>query len=70
MQRPWRLPGKLRRKYETAEALGLTEKLREVGWAGLSAKEAGRIGGTMRGKKQIIRQENECIQDLRKFTTR
>lgn len=69
MQRPWRLPGKLRRKYETAEALGLTEKLRSVGWAGLSAKEAGRIGGTMRGK-QIIRQENECIQDLRKFTTR
>lgn len=46
----WRLPGKLRRKYETAEALGLTEKLRNVGWAGLSAKEAGRIGGTMRGK--------------------
>ena len=50
MQRPWRLPDKLRRKYETAEALGLTEKLRSVGWAGLSAKEAGRIGGTMRGK--------------------
>lgn len=46
----WRLPDKLRRKYETAEALGLTEKLRSVGWAGLSAKEAGRIGGTMRGK--------------------
>ena len=36
MQRPWRLPDKLRRKYETAEALGLTEKLRDVGWAGLS----------------------------------
>ncbi len=52
MQRPWRLPGKLRRKYETAEALGLTEKLRNVGWAGLSAKEAGRIGGTMRGKNR------------------
>lgn len=46
----WRLPDKLRRKYETVEALGLTEKLRDVGWAGLSAKEAGRIGGTMRGK--------------------
>lgn len=48
----WRLPGKLRRKYETAEALGLTEKLRDVGWAGLSSKEAGRIGGTMRGKNR------------------
>lgn len=46
----WRLPDKLRRKYETVETLGLTEKLRDVGWAGLSAKEAGRIGGTMRGK--------------------
>ncbi len=48
----WRLPDKLRRKYETAESLGLTEKLRSVGWAGLSAKEAGRIGGTMRGKNR------------------
>ena len=28
------------------------EKLRNVGWAGLSAKEAGRIGGTMRGKNR------------------
>ena len=55
MQRPWRLPDKLRRKYETAEALGLTEKLRDVGWAGLTAKEAGRIGGTMRGKRKEIR---------------
>lgn len=48
----WRLPDKLRRKYETVEALGLTEKLRDVGWAGLSAEEAGRIGGTMRGKNR------------------
>lgn len=65
----WRLPDKLRRKYETAEALGLTEKLRDVGWAGLSAKEAGRNRRYDARKKQIIRQENECIQDLRKFTT-
>ena len=48
----WRLPDKLRRKYDPAEPRGLTEKLRDVGWAGLSAKEAGRIGGTMRGKNR------------------
>lgn len=48
----WRLPEKLRKKYETAEVLGLTEKLRRVGWAGLTAKEAGRIGGMMRGKNR------------------
>ena len=48
----WRLPDKLRRKHETGEGLGLTEKRRDVGWAGLSAKEAGRIGGTMRGKNR------------------
>lgn len=69
MQRPWRLPDKLRRKYETAEALGLTEN---------SATSAGRVcprrkraeSAVRCAEKQIIRQENECIQDLRKFTTR
>ena len=48
----WRLSEKLRRKYETVAALGMTEKLRRVGWAGLSAKEAGRIGGMMRRKNR------------------
>lgn len=37
-----------RRKYECAEELGLTQRLREVGWAGLTAKESGQIGGRMR----------------------
>lgn len=32
-------------KYRAAEQLGLTEKLRSVGWAGLSTQETGRIGG-------------------------
>ncbi len=34
-----------RLKYEVAEALALLPKLREVGWAGLSTAESGRIGG-------------------------
>ena len=34
-----------RLKYEVAEELGLTERLKRVGWAGLTAGETGRIGG-------------------------
>ena len=47
----WRLDEKTKRKYEAAERLGLLPKLLEGGWPGLSAKDAGRIGGSMRGKK-------------------
>ncbi len=36
-----------RKKYELARELGLLERVREVGWAGLSAKETGRIGGLL-----------------------
>ena len=39
------LSGEERMKYELARELGLLERVREVGWAGLSAKETGRIGG-------------------------
>ncbi len=34
-----------RLKYEVAEELGLLPRLREVGWAGLTAAESGKIGG-------------------------
>ena len=47
----WRLDDKAKRKYETAERLGLIPQLLESGWPGLTAKEAGRIGGSMRRKK-------------------
>lgn len=40
-----------RRKYEIARELGLLERVREVGWAGLSAKETGRIGGLVGGRR-------------------
>ena len=48
----WRLPENVRRKYEQAERFGLTEKLRERGWGGLSARDAGRIGGAMRSRSR------------------
>ena len=41
-----------RLKYETARELGLLPKLQQVGWAGLSAAESGRIGGLMGAKKR------------------
>lgn len=46
-------------KYEIAEELGLADKLKDVGWAGLTAKESGRIGGiiTSRKKKQQTKEE-------------
>ena len=44
----WRLTEKKPRKYEAAERLGLLPRLQEWGWAGLSAKDAGRIGACMR----------------------
>lgn len=34
-----------RKKYRAAEAAGLLDRVLEVGWAGLSAKESGKIGG-------------------------
>lgn len=36
-----------RSKYQAAKAAGLLERVLEVGWAGLSAKESGRIGGIL-----------------------
>jgi len=36
-----------RSKYRAAKAAGLLERVLEVGWAGLSAKESGRIGGIL-----------------------
>ena len=41
-----------RMKYEIARELGLLDRVREVGWAGLTAKETGRIGGLIGQKKR------------------
>ena len=39
-----------RMKYEIAQELGLLERVKQVGWAGLTAKETGRIGGRLSGR--------------------
>lgn len=41
-----------RKKYEIARELGLLDRVREVGWAGLSTKETGRIGGLIGQKNR------------------
>lgn len=41
-------------KYEIAEELGLTDKVKELGWSGLTAEETGRIGGLMTKKKKML----------------
>ena len=48
----WRLTEKERRKYDAAGRLGLLPRLLEDGWPGLSAKEAGRIGGALAGRNR------------------
>ena len=44
----WRLSERQKRKYEAAERLGLTSRLLENGWPGLTAKETGQVGAAMR----------------------
>lgn len=39
-------------KYEIASELGLMDKIDEIGWQGLTAKEAGRIGGMLTSRKK------------------
>ena len=51
-------------KYEIAKELGLMDKIYEVGWAGLTAKESGRIGGIMTARK---REKQKKIDAEREF---
>ena len=41
-------------KYEIADELGLTEKIKTCGWSGLTAEETGRVGGLMTKRKKNI----------------
>lgn len=51
-------------KYEIASELGLMDKVGELGWGGLTAKEAGRIGGMLTSrKKQKKKMEKEDNKD-------
>ena len=51
-----------RLKYEIAEELGLLDKLKQVGWAGLSAAESGRIGGIIAARKKKEDRTNGLFQ--------
>ena len=46
-------------KYEIAQELGLLDKVSEKGWAGLTAKEAGRIGGILTSRKKQLKKKAE-----------
>lgn len=39
-------------KFEVTEELGLLDKVEQLGWKGLTARETGRIGGRMNQKKK------------------
>ena len=41
-------------KMEIAAELGLLDKVKAVGWAGLSAKETGRMGGMVTKRKREL----------------
>ena len=41
-----------RDQYRAAQEAGLLERVLEVGWAGLTAKESGRIGGLLAHKNR------------------
>ena len=45
-------------KYEIAEELGLSQKVDECGWGGLTSEETGRIGGIMTKQKKRIKTPN------------
>lgn len=47
-------------KYEIASELGLIDKVSELGWGGLTAKEAGRIGGILTSRKK---QKKKTVED-------
>lgn len=47
-------------KYETAEELGLLDRVLENGWKSLTSKETGRIGGIVtRKRKQMDRAKEQ-----------
>lgn len=48
-------------KLEIAREIGLIDKVEELGWGGLTAKETGRIGGIITAKKK-----KRKLQDAKK----
>lgn len=46
-------------KYDIVEELGLVDKVNELGWSSLTAKETGRIGGIMTKRKKGLSTSNK-----------
>ncbi|MEG2149154.1 MAG: small, acid-soluble spore protein, alpha/beta type [Clostridiales bacterium] len=46
-------------KLEIAEELGLLDKVRAVGWASLTAKETGKMGGILTQRKKQLKKSAE-----------
>nr|WP_234926212.1 small, acid-soluble spore protein, alpha/beta type [Clostridioides mangenotii] len=46
-------------KYEIAAELGLLDKVKEYGWAELTAKEAGQIGGILTSRNRKSKKEEQ-----------
>ena len=57
-----------RDKYRAAQEAGLLERVLEVGWAGLTAKESGRIGGLLAHKNREWKKR--CTTILQAYTIR
>ncbi|KPU42201.1 small, acid-soluble spore protein, alpha/beta type [Oxobacter pfennigii] len=47
-----------KQKYEIAKELGLDDKVRQLGWSGLTASETGRIGGIMTRRNKERRDDD------------
>lgn len=47
-------------KYEIARELGLYDKVIENGWRSLTAKESGRIGGIMTGRRMAEQKKKDA----------
>lgn len=45
-----------RMKYTIAEEIGLLERVMEVGWAGLTTAESGRVGGLVARRLRSMRE--------------
>lgn len=51
-------------KYEVAEELGLTQKIESQGWANMTSRECGHVGGRIGGSmvKAMIRRAEQSLQ--------
>lgn len=52
-------------KYEVASELGLTEKIQSQGWANMTSRECGHVGGRIGGSmvKAMIRRAEDSLEN-------